>query len=150
VINMQSSMSWRFEGRLTVVVHGAESPSNLEWQRLLTDGAARGPLENGRTLIVSYGGGPDGHQRELLGQQMARKPAPICILTKSALVRAIASALLFFNRNMKVVGLEDSERAYEFLGLTAQERDTANRLRRELESELGLAGASTPTITQQP
>jgi hypothetical protein len=143
---MQRSMSWRFEGRLTVVVHGSLNPSNLEWQRMLTDEAARGLPEDGRTLIVSYGGGPDGHQRELLGKQIVRKPAPTCIMTKSVLVRAITSALLFFNRNMKVVGLEERDRAYEFLGLSAEERDTANRLRKELEAELALANA--PSVSQ--
>ncbi len=39
---MQRTMAWRFEGRLTVVVHGALNPSNLEWQRMLTDETARG------------------------------------------------------------------------------------------------------------
>ncbi|HKO51076.1 MAG TPA: hypothetical protein VJV79_25380 [Polyangiaceae bacterium] len=135
---MQRSISWRFEGRLMVVVQGAEDPSNLEWQRMLTDEAGRALPSQSRTLIVSYGGKPDGRQRELLGKQIARRPAPTCIMTKSALVRAIATALLFFNRNMKVFGLEERDRAYEFLGFSAQERDTANRLRKELEAELGL------------
>jgi hypothetical protein len=143
---MQRSMSWRFEGRLTVVVHGAENPSNLEWQRMLTDETSRGPTENGRTLIVSYGGGPDGRQRELLGRQIIRRPAPTCIMTKSALVRAITSALLFFNRNMKVVGLEEREAAYEFLSLSAQEREAADRVRKELEAELGLG--TPPSVGQ--
>ncbi|HET7538994.1 MAG TPA: hypothetical protein VFK05_03955 [Polyangiaceae bacterium] len=135
-------MAWRFEGRLTVVVHGPENPSNLEWQRMLTDETARGFPEDGRTLIVSHGGGPDGQQRELLGQQILRKPSPTCIMTKSALVRAITSALLFFNRNMKVVGLEERDLAYDFLGLSAQERDRVNELRKELEAELGLGKAA--------
>jgi len=133
-------MSWRFEDRLMVIVHGSENPSNLEWQRMLTDGAARA-LPSDRTLVVSYGGGPDGRQRELLAKQFARKPIPTCIMTKSVLVRAIASALLFFNRNMKVVGLEERDSAYQFLEFSAQERDTANRLRKELEAELGLGSA---------
>ncbi len=136
-------MAWRFEGRLTVLVHGAENPSNLEWQRMLTDEAARGLVDNGRTLIVSYGGGPDGPQRELLGRQIMRGPTPTCIMTKSALVRAITSALLFFNRNMKIVGLEDRDRAYDFLHLAPAERDAATRLRRELEAELDLGKVST-------
>ncbi len=38
-------MAWRFEGRLTVVVCGPENPSNLEWQRMLTDETTRGLLE---------------------------------------------------------------------------------------------------------
>jgi|KBSSwiStaDraftv2_1062776.scaffolds.fasta_scaffold2257354_1 hypothetical protein len=135
---MHRSMSWRFEGRLTIVVHGPKNPSNLEWQRLLTDEAVRGQPENGRTLIVSYGGGPDGHQREMLAQRIGSKPVPTGIMTKSALVRAITAALLFFNRSMKVFGLEERKSAYDFLGLSVPERETAERVRRELEAELGL------------
>lgn len=131
-------MAWRFEGRLTVVVHGHNNPSNLEWQSMLRDETARGRSENGRTLIVSHGGGPDGRQRELLTQQMTTRPAPTCIMTASPLVRAITAALLFFNRGMKVVALDERERAYDFLGLSGTERTTADRLRRELEAEIGI------------
>ena len=138
-------MAWRFEGRLTVVVHGQKNPSNLEWQSMLRDETARGRSENGRTLIVSYGGGPDGRQRELLTQQMTTRPAPTCIMTSSPLVRAITSALLFFNRGMKVVGLEERNRAYDFLSLSAPERDAADRLRRELETEIGIGTAQAVT-----
>ncbi len=132
-------MAWRFEGRLTVVVHGARNPSNLEWQSMLRDETQRGARERGVTLVVSYGGGPDGHQRDLLGKQIGNKPAPTCIMTGSALVRAITAALLFFNRTMKVVALDETARAYDFLQLSREERDAANRLRAELENELGIA-----------
>lgn len=121
-----------------LVLHGPKNPSNLEWQSMLRDETQRGARERGVTLVVSYGGGPDGHQRDLLGKQIGNKPAPTCIMTSSVLVRAIASALLFFNRTMKVVGLDETGRAYDFLDLSRDERDAANRLRAELEAELGV------------
>src|SRR3954468_13418638 len=99
---MKRSMAWRFEGRLMVIVHGPSNPSNLEWQSLLTDEAAHADSQKERKMIVSYGGGPDGHQREILARQIGNKPVPTCILTKSAMVRAITAALLFFNQRMKV------------------------------------------------
>ena len=133
-------MAWRFEGRLLVVVHGPRNPSNLEWQSLLTEEAAHARPEDRRKLIVSYGGGPDGHQRALLARQLDGKPAPTSILTKSALVRAITAALLFFNRNMSVFGLEERKRAYDFLELSAAERELTERVCRELEAEIGLNG----------
>lgn len=135
---MSPSMAWRFEGRLTVVLHGPRNPSNLEWQSMLRDEAARSKPDNGRTLVISYGGGPDGRQRDLLAQQMQTKSVPTCIMTSSAMVRAITAALLFFNRNMKVVGLDERERAYDFLNLSAPEREAAERARRELEATVGI------------
>lgn len=137
-------MAWRFEGRLTVVVHGRKNPSNLEWQTMLRDESAHGQPADGRTLIVSYGGGPDGHQRQLLGKQIGNKPSPTCIMTASALVRAITSTLLFFNRNMKVVGIDDREGAYAFLNLNPAERQTADKIRAELEVLLELG--TTPRL----
>jgi len=131
-------MGWRLEGRLAVVVHGPKNPTNLEWQGLLRDEAARGPHGDWRTLIVSYGGGPDGPQRALLAQQIGSRPAPTCVMTASPLVRAITAALLFFNRTMKVVGIHDRDQAYDFLALHPEEREQADRLRAELELELGL------------
>jgi hypothetical protein len=135
---MQRTMAWRFDGRMTIVVHGASNPSNLEWQGMLRDQAVRGPKSNDCTLVVSYGGGPDGRQRELLSKQMGNHPAPISVMTKSVIVRAIAVALRFFNRDMKVFGLEERKSAYDFVNLLGQERETADRIVRELEAELGL------------
>ncbi len=140
-------MAWRFEGRLAVVVHGPKNPSNLEWQSLLRDEAQRGRQERGVTLVVSHGGGPDGHQRELLGKQIANKAAPTCVMTRSVLVRAITAALLFFNRTMTVVGLDEAERAYDFLDLSRDERAAADRIRAELEAELGVAPAAPKAVS---
>jgi hypothetical protein len=137
-------MGWRLEGRLAVVVHGAKNPSNLEWQGLLRDEAARDSRGDWRTLIVSYGGGPDGPQRALLAQQIGGRPVPTCVMTGSPLVRAIAAALLFFNRTMKVVGIDERDRAYDFLGLHPDEREQADRLRAEVEHELGLRTSLRP------
>lgn len=140
---MQRSMAWRFQGRLAIVVHGPKNPSNLEWQNMLRDEVARGMIEDGRTLIVSYGGGPDGQQREQLGKQISRKPQPTAIMTKSAIVRAITSTLLFFNRSMKVFGLEERKAAYDFLGLPVPERELVEQLRAELEREIGQSGGAS-------
>jgi hypothetical protein len=144
---MQRTMSWRFEGRLNIVVHGPENPSNLEWQGMLTDQTVRTQKKDACTLVVSYGGGPDGRQRERLATQMGEHPTPICVMTKSVIVRAIAAALVFFNRNLKVFGIDERKSAYDFLNLSGHERETADRVRRELETELGLGGS--PRVNQR-
>jgi hypothetical protein len=124
-----------------VVVHGPQSPTPLEWEGVLRDDLLRvksGHKAERCTLVITYGGGPDGGQRKRLAEQMDHHFAPACIMSGSALVRGIVSALSFFNRRMKIVGLEDREAAFEHLGLTQAERLTADRLRSELEAELGL------------
>ncbi|MEY2937070.1 MAG: hypothetical protein RL033_7819 [Pseudomonadota bacterium] len=135
-------MAWRVQGRLMVVVHCAQSPSNLEWEGVLRDELQRvelGHKTDRCTLVVTYGGGPDGDQRKRLAEQMDHDFAPTCIMTKSTIVRGIVAALTFFNRRMKIVGLEDREAAFHHLGLSRAEREAAERMRSELEAELGLS-----------
>jgi hypothetical protein len=65
---MGRTMSWRTEGRLNVVYHGPLSPTNLEWQRYVTDAvmATSSPRSGVRVLVLSRGGSPDGRQRQIL------------------------------------------------------------------------------------
>src|SRR5262245_14273391 len=94
------TMAWRVQGRLMVVVHGAQSPSTLEWEGVLRDDLLRvksGHKADRCTLVITYGGGPDGDQRKRLQEQMDHHFAPTCIMTKSVIVRGIVSALSFFN-----------------------------------------------------
>ena len=136
------TMAWRFSGRLAVVVHGAKSPTNLEWQRFLTEAVEAGSSSLWRVLVVSHGGGPDGDQRKKLVQAMRSSPAPTVVMTRSALLRGITNALAFFNRSMKAVDLDEGEQAYEYLGLSGAERETARKLQTELERDLGIGGAA--------
>jgi hypothetical protein len=138
---MQRTMAWRIEGRLLVVVHGSTSPANLEWQRFLKEIVEGGSGGHFRVLIVSHGGGPDGSQREALMRAVGNAPAPTAIMTDSPLMRAITTALSFFNRKTKSLGLAGDDEACGFLGLSADERGRAQALRAELEVELGLRTA---------
>ena len=135
---MQRTLVWRFDGRVVVAVHGFKSPTNLEWQRFLNEGVAHGMGPHLRILIVSHGGGPDGDQRKQLGQVIGPAPAPTVVMTSSALVRGITSAMTFFNPHMKAVNLYDTELAFKHLGLTPDERNKVHHVRRELSLELGL------------
>jgi len=136
-------MAWRLEGRLVIAVHTKASPSNQEWQRFLNEATRAGVDRNFRLFVVSYGGGPDGEQRRVLAAVVHKTtPPPMATLTDSKLVRALMFALSFINRSTKVLGLQEDDAAFNFLGLDGEERDTAVRLRRQLESELGLTPPS--------
>jgi hypothetical protein len=135
---MPPTLAWRFDGRLLVAVHGFKSPSNLEWQRFLNECVAHGAGSHWRILIVSHGGGPDGDQRKQLGRVIGPSPAPTAVMTASALVRGITSAMTFFNPHMKAFNLGDAEAAFKHLDLTADERSRMLQMRREVSLELGL------------
>ena len=143
-----STMGWRFEGRLAVAVHTKASPSNGEWQRFLNEAVRAGVDGRFRLFVVSYGGGPDGEQRRALSGVVEKSSAPpMAMLTDSKLVRALMFAFSFINRSTKVLGLNDGDAAFDFLGLDARERETARRLRRELEAELGLTTKAPTSVS---
>jgi hypothetical protein len=135
---MERTMGWRFHGRLLVVLHSSQNPTKLEWQGLLRDNIERGSAQPLRVMVVSHGGGPDVDQRKQLAVALRSIAAPTVVMTGSAIVRGITTALGFFNRRMTSVGLDDVEGAFRFLELTGDERQSAVRVRRELEQELGI------------
>jgi len=148
---MQSTMAWRFEGRLVVAVHTKTSPSNGEWQRFLNEAVRVGVDGNFRLFVVSYGGGPDGAQRRMLaGIVNKANPPPMAMLTDSKLIRALMFAFSFINRTAKVLALDAADAAFDFLGLDAEQRETVRRLRRELEAELGLTPQTPASISAAP
>ena len=137
---MSGNVAWKFAGRLSVMIHGPGNPTNLEWQRFLRDAVDRGTGTHWRNLVVSYGGRPDGEQRKLLAEMLKGRAAPTAIMTGSGVARAAVLAMSFFNRQMKAFAMEDFDGACSYLGLSADERDRAQRMRSELTQELGLTG----------
>jgi hypothetical protein len=135
---MGRSMSWRIEGRLCVVVHTAQSPTNLEWQRFLIETTTSAAPADGRIIVLSRGGGPDGEQRKALSVAVGNRPKPrLALLTDSLLARTGLAAMRLLNPSMKAFGTKDVNEAFEFLKLSVAERERVAKLLVELENELG-------------
>jgi hypothetical protein len=143
---MGRTMSWRTEGRLNVVYHGLLAPTNLEWQRYVTEAVVTSSARNGtRVLVLSRGGSPDGHQRQTLAAALRGRPSPVALLTDKVLVRAAISAMSLFNPSMKAFATTALNEAGNYLGLTLEERERAARLLVELEMEVdGMTSTSEP------
>jgi hypothetical protein len=138
-------MSWRVEGRLCVVVHGAQSPTNLEWQRYLVETMTTVAPADARVVILSRGGGPDGEQRKALTVAVGNRPKiPVAMLTDSVLARTGLAALRLLNPLMKAFATKELSEACEFLKLTVAERERLSVLLVELENELREGSAEQP------
>jgi len=144
-------MTWRNEGRLNVVVHGAKAPSPLEWSRYLSEMSGRKEDEL-RVVVFSYGGAPGGAQRLQLSSMVEGGDfrVPLALVTDTLLVRAMVGALRWFNPAIRAFALSETREAYEFLGLTTEERERVTAIREELESELAdsdpLGGSPARTV----
>jgi hypothetical protein len=137
-------MSWRTEGRVNVVVHGTRSPTNLEWQRYVIDAVESTLPGDGRVVVLSRGGGPDGYQRQALIKALDGRPKPLAMLTDSVIARTAIGAMRLFNPTMKAFTTSDLEGASNFLRLTAAERERVAQLLIELENELRESTADQP------
>ena len=140
-------MTWRNEGRLNVVVHGPKPPTPLEWTRYLNDMVPRKDDEL-RVVVFSHGGAPNGSQRLQLTSSVEGGDlrAPLALITDALLARAIVGALRWFNPAIRAFAMSETRAAYDFLGLTADERDRVTAIRAELERELGDSSVNLPSL----
>lgn len=130
-------MAWHAEGRICVVVHSAEEPTDLEWDTYLAQMRKLPGVREVRVLIRSWGGGPTSLQRRKLQSQVGDRPPPVAILTASAApMRGISTALRWFNGNVKVFEEHQLEAACSHLGFSEFEVAAAAMCLARLEREL--------------
>lgn len=116
-------------GRFTLTVHTERVPSEEEWTQYISQVRDHMPLEEQRALVVSAGGGPNGTQRKAMVTALEGAKVPVAILSNSLLMRSAATAVSWFNPQLKVFGPNDLEPAIDYLGLTPWERtETRNTL----------------------
>ena len=120
---------------MSVVFHGPNAPTNLEWQRYVTQAAASDARDK-RVIILSRGGSPDGPQRQLLMTTLRGRPSPVALLTDKVLARAAIAAMSLFNPSMKAFPTTGLKDASEFLGLSPSERERVAQLLVVLEKEV--------------
>jgi hypothetical protein len=91
-----------------------------------------------RVVVFSYGGAPDGGQRLQLTSMVegGNYRVPLALLTDARLVRAIVGTLRWFNPAIRAFALSETRNAYDFLGLTQDERERVTAIRAELDREL--------------
>ncbi len=134
---MGLTMSWRAEGRLSVVFHGPRAPTNLEWQRYVTEALSSSTRDDTRVVVLSRGGSPDGTQRQALITALRGRPKPVALLTDKVLARAAIAAMSLFNPSMRAFPTSGLKEAGDFLALTREERERVAQLLVELEKEVG-------------
>lgn len=141
---MARTMAWRMEGRLNVAFHGPRAPTNLEWQRYVTEAASPVARDDVRVLVLSRGGSPDGHQRQILMTALRGRPKPMALLTDKLVARTVVAAMSIFNPSMKAFPTTGLKEASDFLKLTAEERERVAQLLLELEREVGESTQAEP------
>jgi hypothetical protein len=120
------TMLWSFDETLHIIVHSEAAPTDEEWDAYLADFPAGQKLTQYRTIVYSLGGGPNGHQRSRLVHLVRGRAPRAALLTASALMRGIGTAVSWFIRTLRVFSLEDRAAAFEYLEMSPDEMRRAN------------------------
>lgn len=125
-------------GRLVTTVHTVWEPSDEDWAEYMSGVHDFLPLEGQRILVLSAGGGPNSTQRKAMTDALDGAKVPVAILTNSWVMRGAATAVSWFNPNLRVFGPTAMEAAFEHLELTPWERAESSRVIQELQKSLGI------------
>src|SRR5262245_13316590 len=96
--------------RLFIVVYGTHDPSDAEWDAYLALVKQHG-IERTMQLIVTDGSGPNLTQQRRLTDLLDGRPVPVAVVSGSARIRVMVTALSWFNRKIKAfqpAGLHDA------------------------------------------
>jgi len=138
-----SEIAYALNGRLLMVAHTKNNVSARDWAAHIGDIAdhARDNWASGaapRILVFTDGGGPDAIQRKALFDAVPQlRSARGAVLSRSVLVRGIATAFSWFTAGFKVFSPSALQDALAWLELDKAEKDTALSAIAQLRRELG-------------
>lgn len=124
------------KGEIMVVVHTSSPPSDEEWAAYI-DGLATSDLQTLRSIVFTDGGAPNSAQRKTINDVLEGRQVPGVVISPSALVRGVVTALAWFNPGLKAYPPERFEDAVAYLELSPIEIDrvweTLEKLRAQLD-----------------
>jgi hypothetical protein len=130
------TLLWLHDDKLAIVVHSKAAPTDREWDAYLAAMPRGDQLLQSKTIVYSLGGGPNGAQRSRLVQLLRAGAPPAALLTASALMHGIGTAVSWFIRTLKVFSLNERAAAFQYLDLSADEVRRANATIDRFVSEL--------------
>jgi hypothetical protein len=137
-------MVFREVGALIVSVHSAEAPTDEDWSAYLQLCRRKMARERLGALAVTAGGGPNSKQRAALQELLRGGPVPGAVVTDSAVVRGIVTALGWFNPGIRAFGFNVGAGLYDALRHLGVEGPAAERVVvevRAMQRALDVGGA---------
>jgi hypothetical protein len=89
-----------------------------------------------RILVITDGGGPDRLQRNRLEAVLDGKSIRVAVVSDSAKVRFIASAIALLNREHRGFAVKELPKAFEYLSLTRDECQLVQKAEPEMAKQL--------------
>jgi hypothetical protein len=135
-------MAFKVIDRLFIVVYGPHDPTDAEWESYLADVEHHG-IDRTMQLISTEGGGPTSTQRRYLNDLLAGRSVPVAVMSGSAAIRGVVTALSWFNRKIRAfppTGLRD---AIAYLEIPGSRTELIEREMAKLRLSLGQGERAT-------
>jgi hypothetical protein len=123
-------------GRLLIVSHNQEPPTDQEWDDLLSV-FEREHLDRLRLVVFTEGGGPTPAQQSRLASVLAGRPGTlhVAVISDSTAIRFIACTLALFIRRLRTFRRGELDAALAYLQLAPVERRAVLRFLGEEPTE---------------
>jgi hypothetical protein len=123
----------RHRGAYLLLVHGADTPTDREWDDYLRDAEQWLPETTGQ-LVLTDGGGPTSGQRRALKEMLSRIGHPAfrtAVLSSSLLARGIVLAINLFTPRIRAFQSDATDEALDYVrALRADRADLIGELTR--------------------
>src|SRR5580700_663486 len=130
------NMAFKVIDRLFLVVFGASNPTDDEWVDYL-DVTRQHGIDRTTQLIFTDGGGPTSTQRKYLNDLLAGRTVPVAVISASATIRGVVTALSWFNRRIKAFPPSGLADALAYLEIPATRAELIAREMNKLRLTLG-------------
>lgn len=132
-----ANMAFEMFPDVAIVVHGAEPPTDAEWDAYL-DAYLRDSMGPRPVFVVTSGGGPNSRQRARMNERLPKaRQARAAVLTESHVARGIITALQWVGAlNLKGFAPEDAVSALRYLELPVARLQTIEAEVKRLQAQL--------------
>jgi len=121
--------------RLFLVAYGLEAPTDEEWVAYLKLVERHG-ISRTMQIIATDGGGPTQIQRRYLNDLLAGRSVPVAVISASARVRAMVTAISWFNRAIQAFPPSGLRDAIAYLEIPASRTELISRKLAELRAQV--------------
>jgi hypothetical protein len=130
------TIAYKAIGNIDLVVTGQSAPTDKEWNEYVKHLSPMKP-EDVRSLVFTEGGGPNAGQRKQLTEWLGPGSTVAAIVTTSAVMRGIITALSWFNPKVRIYAPSATIEAFEYLQIPESQYDIIVREARKLGLSLG-------------
>jgi hypothetical protein len=133
------NVAFKLVDNVIVAAYGRNSPTDEEARQMAEFFRKIIDQPNLKSLSYTEGGAPTATQRKLMQEVMKDRELLAAVVTSSALVRGIVTAVSWFNRQMKAFSPLEERKAFEHLGIPESQFERFKSEARSLQQECGVA-----------